>query len=828
MKRARVRFLMQTILLAVSLLLMAAQCGGAPSSNQLPPSTFRIVPTLTPSVASIPDPDGGAPRPVGALRGKSGIQSEFVLNELMISSDDAAKVEALAARYGGRILRSISLEGAPTLHLVQINASPAIEAQLAQDLQALVPGARGDLEFSSQEGLNLLAAAAREGVSQNLKVSLNFVLSPQGFAEATTLEAGTSSVAAAERDRYNPNAFSWPYMNRGSAQDIGVGEAWRLLQAAGRLSNRVTIAIIDGGFERDHPDYPARRSIYGGASWGARNPYSCGSAPCPWHGTMVAQAAMGQPDNSQGAAGPAGPVAELMAIQVPGDFFEFLRFVVTTLAGGLAERPRIINMSGAGAVPAVPGALLDATVTPLLLAIETSPFRPIFFAAAGNNGRNVDEEDCFLRLCWEEDLWVPCELLGMICVGGMDWDNTARAAGSNFGTDRGFFSVDIYGPYTVWAGPDPDWREVRRVNGTSFASPFVAGVAALIWAANPGLLPLQVEQILYEAAHNGGVHGSGGHQRRVNAFGAVSRALGNVPPFVRIDSPTEGLVRSWRQPVFLNATTYDADTPGTPSLAWSSSLEGSLGSGNRIDATNLRPGSHRITATATSGGQSASASVNITVRNDPPTVRILEPVSGSTLCTNTPIDFRATVSDPNNFGANPFPSGNLVWRVGSTSFGTGLTASRTFGAPGSYTISVQATDDAPAPYTLSSTDSRTLTVVNCTNNPPTANITNPSSDLNVDFNGTDANGQYFQITLQASASDPEGDPLTLQWFTNLGDVQPGPPASGDQLLGTGSSVTVRLYTNCSVVSANHIITLRVFDGVNTIFRTRQIRVNTLC
>lgn len=220
--------------------------------------------------------------------------------------------------------------------------------------------------------------------------------------------------------------------------------------------------------------------------------------------------------------------------------------------------------------------------------------------------------------------------------------------------------------------------------------------------------------------------------------------------------------------------------------------------------------------------------MNITVRNDPPTVRILEPALGSTLCTNTPIDFRATVSDPNNFGANPFPSANVVWRVGSTSFGTGLTASRTFSAPGSYTISVLATDDAPAPHTLSGTDSRTLTVVTCTNNPPTASITNPSSDLNVNYNGSDENGQYFQITLQASASDPDGDPLTLQWFTNRGDVQPGPPASGDQLLGTGSSVSVRLYTTCAMPNAEHTITLRVFDGVNTITRTRLIRVNTLC
>ncbi|AWR87162.1 S8 family peptidase [Meiothermus taiwanensis] len=763
------------------------------------------------------------------MRGKSGHQSEFVLNELIISSDDTAKVEALAARYGGRILRTISLEGAPKLHLVRVNASPAVEAQLAQDLRALVPEARSDLEFSNQEGLNLLATAAREGVSQNLKVSLNFIFKPQDIAAGTTSEAPRGALPD-----YNPNAFNWPYMNRGSPQDIGVGEAWRLLLAAGRLSNRVRMAIIDGGFQRDHPDYPASRSIYGGSDWGRPNPFDCGGRPCPWHGTHVTQAAMALPDNNQGVAGPAGPVAELVAVQVPGDFFEFLRFVVTTLAASAIERPRIINISGAGAIPAVPGALLEAALAPLLLAIQTNPLGPIFVTAAGNAGANVDAEDCFI-VCWEEDLWAPCELSGFICVGGMGWNTTAKAERSNWGSDRDSSSVDIYGPFTIWAGPDPSTGEVHKVSGTSLSSPFVAGVAALIWAANP-LLPRQVvESILLDTAHNGGVHDGGGHQRRVNAFGAVSRALGNVPPFVRIESPTEGRVFSWRFPVSLNATTYDPDTPGTPALAWQSSLNGSLGSGTSVTVNNLNLGSHRITATATSGGQTASDSVNITVRNDPPSVQIVEPDTSNTLCTNSPITFRATVSDPNNPPSNPFPTGNVVWRVGSTSFGTGLTATRTFNTAGTYTITVQATDDAPAPHTLSATDTRTITVVACTNNPPTANITNPPSDLVVDFNGSDANGWYYQITLQGNATDPEDGTLSgasLVWSTNRADVQPGGPSTGEQTLGTGNSLTVRLYTTCELPyfgTVEHRITLTATDSAgNRVVRTRLITVRTLC
>jgi len=42
----------------VSTLALLAACGNNSGSNQIPPSTFRINPSLTPSVSSIPDPEG--------------------------------------------------------------------------------------------------------------------------------------------------------------------------------------------------------------------------------------------------------------------------------------------------------------------------------------------------------------------------------------------------------------------------------------------------------------------------------------------------------------------------------------------------------------------------------------------------------------------------------------------------------------------------------------------------------------------------------------------------------------------------------------------------
>jgi hypothetical protein len=80
--------------------------------------------------------------------------------------------------------------------------------------------------------------------------------------------------------------------------------------------------------------------------------------------------------------------------------------------------------------------------------------------------------------------------------------------------------------------PMPDTR-VGTTAGTSFSSPYVAGVAALTWAANPALSAAQVEDILLRATHT--TSADSRVHRWVNALGAVMTAAGrDTPPFLRI------------------------------------------------------------------------------------------------------------------------------------------------------------------------------------------------------------------------------------------------------------------------------------------------------
>src|SRR6185503_1032751 len=118
------------------------------------------------------------------------------------------------------------------------------------------------------------------------------------------------------------------------------------------------------------------------------------------------------------------------------------------------------------------------------------------FAPAGNQGSDVDHSVPLPnghRLELSVDF--PCEMPNVVCVGGLAKDSNARHSRSNFGSvapsgvtvDGALGSVDIYAPFDVLVGPDPDDgfdvndSQLRWRSGTSFAAPFAAGVASLIW-----------------------------------------------------------------------------------------------------------------------------------------------------------------------------------------------------------------------------------------------------------------------------------------------------------------------------------------------------------
>jgi extracellular elastinolytic metalloproteinase len=88
----------------------------------------------------------------------------------------------------------------------------------------------------------------------------------------------------------------------------------------------------------------------------------------------------------------------------------------------------------------------------------------------------------------------------------------------------------------------------------------------------------------------------------------------NAPPAVVMTSPTNGSTYAQGVAVSFSGTATDEDGSLTGSLTWTSSLQGTLGTGGSFSRSDLIQGTHVITASVTdSGGLTGSASSTITV-----------------------------------------------------------------------------------------------------------------------------------------------------------------------------------------------------------------------
>lgn len=302
----------------------------------------------------------------------------------------------------------------------------------------------------------------------------------------------------------------------------------------------------------------------------------------------------------------------------------------------------------------------------------------------------------------------------------------------------------------------------------------------------------------------------------------------NLPKSIRISSPVEDS----SVPRGSRSVTFSVETQGfqvAPSVTWASDVDGLLGeSTTSISKFDLSFGTHIITAETTlESGIKIGDRVSFTITNDAPSVEIIEPTSAGPFCEGEDIRFRADGRDLNNWPSYDLPDSAFSWSIaGGSELGTGKSITETL-PEGGYTISVRATDDQAA-FAEASIN---LTVEICTDTPPTVEIIDPATDSGANddefaYDGFDdaKDMWYTDVILSGTASDAEDGDLSgssLVWTTNQTSLQ-------DAMLGTGSKITVRLYSN-SCFGTEHAISLTATDSdgnVRTVIR--RINIWTLC
>lgn len=407
-------------------------------------------------------------------------------------------------------------------------------------------------------------------------------------------------------------AVNDPYI--GSAWHIakvGAPAAWDATQGAG-----VTIAILDSGINAAHPDLQGNL-VAGYNVYGNNTDVSdvCG------HGTAVAGVAAARTNNALGVAGVAG-VAKIMPVRIAYlDASNSCYAYYSTVASGITyaadHGARIANASYRG----VAG---SAAVQSAARYMKSKG--GLVFVSAGN--ANIDENI------------VPDT--SVIAVSATD-ANDAKASFSSWGSfvslsapGAGIWTTNKAGAYSAW-------------NGTSFASPLAAGVAALMMAARPDLTGAQIEALLFSTAVDLGAAGRDpvfGHGR-VNAAAAVAAArayvsavdttapaaaiaapLGSssVSGLVTVDVNATDNVGVARVELKANGTTVAVDSAAPFSFSWNSA-----GSPNGM--VNLVAVAYDAAGNA---GNSATVAVNVANASTAlvadtaaPVVKISNPVAGS-------------------------------------------------------------------------------------------------------------------------------------------------------------------------------------------------------
>ena len=243
----------------------------------------------------------------------------------------------------------------------------------------------------------------------------------------------------------------------------------------------------------------------------------------------------------------------------------------------------------------------------------------------------------------------------MIVVSATD-SNDAVASWSSYG-DMVAVAAPGVGIWTTSLAGD-----YQSVSGTSIASPAVAGVVALMMAANPRLSASQIESLLYSSATDLGAQGRDGYFGfgRVDGEAAVTAARGasvvdSQPPTVAITSPASGSSASGIVSIDISAS----DNVGVARVdlyANNQLLASDVAAPYQfgLDTTQFATGSLMLSAVAvdSAGNRQTSSGVTLTVSNGvtPDTVAPTVSLSGLVDGANVSGTVQIRVSGSDNQG----------------------------------------------------------------------------------------------------------------------------------------------------------------------------------
>lgn len=361
-----------------------------------------------------------------------------------------------------------------------------------------------------------LVAGVRSGIKRKggkfgmrssvLKISVIATLMVSSFASL-----GLAPPHGVDSSLVYSHLKNWGLVNSEAKSHISAVAAWKIEEG----SKNVVVAVIDTGIDPRHRDLAQNLWHEKGDQASNFGWNFVTDTPNPndlhGHGTHVAGIIGAIGNNEFGASGVVHHVS-IMPVKYysesnPGSVN--LKNTVRAINYAIDHGAKIINYSGGG----------PEFSEEEYLAIKRAESKGILFvAAAGNEHQNAD---------LIENYYYPSayRLSNIISVAATDIHNNLLSS-SNWGKSK----VDVAAPGENIFSTLPGGK-YGYMSGTSQATAFVTGVAALLLSQNPKLTPTELKQLIIKSVDPiAGLKGKIASGGRVNAYLALMALRSNALP----------------------------------------------------------------------------------------------------------------------------------------------------------------------------------------------------------------------------------------------------------------------------------------------------------
>lgn len=425
-------------------------------------------------------------------------QPEYVPGEILVKLKGSSKAMKSQAFIGKTVSeKSMSLKGSWSglnLHQFKMAAKNGGGEPSEADFQQALTDLRNDPDVEFAEPNYILHAPSKVGTEQIISMS-----------DLRQQIAASSYSAFAQTNAPISSSNAWSAMSAGASPivvaviDTGVDVNHEIFRDSGAIWTN-SGEIAGNGIDDDANGYIDDRI---GWNFVANN-----NSPLDDdnHGTHVAGIVLGVSQDIT-----ASPIAAAKIRIMP------LKFLDSNGSGTTADAvkaiyyavnngARVLNNSWGG------GGYSNSLLNAIAYAYSQ---RVVFVAAAGNSSSNND-----VTPTYPANYSVP----GLISIAATT-DADALASFSNYGLT----TVHVGSPgYSIWSSLPG--QSYGRASGTSMATPFVAGLAAIMLRENPNLSAYQVKELVFAGAQSvSSLSTKTSTHARINAYNSLQAAKGATP-----------------------------------------------------------------------------------------------------------------------------------------------------------------------------------------------------------------------------------------------------------------------------------------------------------